>query len=72
LFDGTVCRLGIDAAHIDVQCQLDPNALNVIGGGFGNEVFHARDARVSAVASGLRCLLVLINQCVFPSVKSIA
>jgi hypothetical protein len=57
---------------INVQRQLDPDALNVVGGCFGNKVFHARDTRMSAVAGGLSCLLVLINQCVFPSVKSIA
>ena len=29
-------ELGIDAAHIDVQRQLDAEALDVLGGCFGN------------------------------------
>ena len=69
MFDGTVCRLGIDAAHVDVQRQLDADALDVISGCFGNYVFHARDTRVSAVAGGPGRLLVLINKCAFPPAK---
>ena len=36
MFDGAVCRLGIDAANIDVKCQVDTNALDVVGECFGN------------------------------------
>jgi acyl-CoA thioesterase YciA len=32
LFDGTVCRLGIDPAYIDVKRQLDADTLDVFGG----------------------------------------
>jgi hypothetical protein len=36
LFDRAVCRLGIDAAHVDVEGQLDADALDVVSRCFGN------------------------------------
>src|SRR6185369_11287540 len=57
---------GSTPLRIDVKRQLNANALNVVGGCFGNEGFHVCDARVSAVAHGAGRLLVLIKQCAFP------